>query len=61
MTTARGDGGYVYEIRGMPTWDVNKALEGRVPGAAGTFSGNPVRGELENVVPVTGWDSRSSM
>ena len=45
-----GNGGYVYEIRGVPTWDVNKALEGRVH-SAGTYGGNPVRGELENAIP----------
>lgn len=44
-----GEGGFVFEIRGVPTWNVNRALEGRVPGPLG-FQDNPMGGELENVV-----------
>jgi hypothetical protein len=45
-----GEGGYVYEVRGVPTWDVNKALQGRV-GAPGSFRGNLMHGENEYVIP----------
>jgi hypothetical protein len=42
-----GEDGIVYEVRYVPTWDVNKALEGRVLQPDGTFGGNPARGENE--------------
>jgi hypothetical protein len=37
-------------IRGVPTWDVNKALEGRV-GTTGSFRGNLMHGEGEYAIP----------
>jgi uncharacterized protein DUF4157 len=45
-----GEGGYVYEIRGVPTWDVNKALQGRV-GPTGSMRGNLMHGEGEYAIP----------
>jgi hypothetical protein len=45
-----GAGGWVYEIDGMPTWDVNQLLEGQ-RATPGGFAGNLMSGELENVVP----------
>lgn len=45
-----GEGGWVYEIRGVPTWDVNSDLEGRVQTAAG-FRGNLMFGENERAIP----------
>jgi Domain of unknown function (DUF4157) len=44
-------GGYVYQIKGVPTWDLNKALQGRVPTGGGTFGGNLMHGEVEYVIP----------
>jgi hypothetical protein len=35
---------------GVPTWDVNKALEGRV-GTTGSFRGNLMHGEGEYAIP----------
>jgi hypothetical protein len=46
-----GEGGYVYEIRGVPTWNVNKNLEGRVPTGGGRFRGNLMHGENEYAIP----------
>jgi uncharacterized protein DUF4157 len=48
-----GEGGYVYEIRGVPTWDVNKALEGqvKVAGMPGHHRGNLMHGEGEYAIP----------
>lgn len=43
-------GEWVYEIRGMPTWDVNQVLEGQVQ-TAGGFRGALMSGELENAIP----------
>lgn len=43
-----GDGGWVYEIDGTPSWDVNKELQGRVRRPDGTFGDNPMRGEQEH-------------
>lgn len=45
-----GEGGWVYKIEGVPTWDVNRLLEGRrmTPGG---FAGNLMVGEMESVVP----------
>lgn len=43
-------GGWVYEIRGVPTWNVNKALEGRV-GSTGNFRGNLMHAEGEYAIP----------
>jgi hypothetical protein len=45
-----GEGGWVYEIRGVPTWNVNKSLEGRVPTGGGTFRGNLMYGEGEYAI-----------
>lgn len=45
-----GEGGWVYDVRGVPTWDVNKALEGRVQ-TPGGFRGNLMRGENERAIP----------
>ncbi|MFZ0548631.1 MAG: hypothetical protein WAM60_24490, partial [Candidatus Promineifilaceae bacterium] len=43
-------GEWVYEIRGMPSWDTNALLEGRVK-TPGEFKGNPMYGELEQAIP----------
>jgi len=45
-----GEGGWVYKIRGTPSWDVNAALEGRVPAPDGTYRGNIVPDENEHAV-----------
>jgi len=45
-----GEGGWVYEIRGVPTWDVNTLLEGRVR-TPGGFRGNLMYGENELAIP----------
>lgn len=45
------EGGYVYEIRGVPGWEVNTALEGRVAKPDGTFRDNLMSGELETAIP----------
>jgi hypothetical protein len=45
------EGGWVYEIQGVPTWDVNKDLEGRVLGGNGLYRGNLMRAEVEQAVP----------
>ena len=45
-----GDGGYVYEIRDVPTWDVNKNLQGRVD-TGGGYRGNLMHGEGEYAIP----------
>mmetsp|Transcript_49431 Transcript_49431/g.107070 ORF Transcript_49431/g.107070 Transcript_49431/m.107070 type:complete len:326 (+) Transcript_49431:209-1186(+) len=49
------EGGYVYEITCVPTWDVNEALEGRREKTwlAGEkhFAGNLVNGEHEGAIP----------
>ena len=44
-------GGWVYELRGVPTWDVNSDLEGRVERPDGTYRDNLMRGEVEYAVP----------
>lgn len=46
-----GKGGWVYEIRGVPSWDVNSQLVGRVKGAGGAYRGNLMSGENEIAVP----------
>ena len=43
-------GKYIYKIKGMPTWDINQLMEGQ-RGDTGNFSGNIMRGELENAFP----------
>jgi hypothetical protein len=45
-----GEGGWVYEIRNVPTWDVNALLEGRVKTPEG-FRGNLMVGEGESAIP----------
>lgn len=45
-----GEGGYVYEIRRVATWDVNKNLQGQVPSGGG-FRGNLMHGEAEYAIP----------
>jgi hypothetical protein len=44
------EGGWVYDIFGVPTWDVNSSLEGRVP-VAGMYRGNLMYGEVEQAIP----------
>ncbi len=44
------DGGWVYQIDGMPSWDMNASLEGRVPRPDGTYGGNPMPGEHEHAM-----------
>lgn len=44
------EGGVVYQIDGVPTWDVNRALEGRVKNPDGTFGGNLMHGEQEHAI-----------
>jgi len=47
-----GEGGYVYEIRNVPTWHLEQALEGQIRDPAGTFGRQlVVKPELESVVP----------
>jgi hypothetical protein len=45
------EGGWVFELRGVPTWNVNSDLEGRIRGPGGRFRDNPARGENEGAVP----------
>ncbi|MBI5209445.1 MAG: hypothetical protein HY927_05660 [Elusimicrobia bacterium] len=45
------DGGWVYDIRGVPTWDLNTDLDGRVRRPDGTYRGNLMHGEAEQAVP----------
>ncbi len=44
-----GAGGWVYEIEGVPSWDVNKHLDGRIQ-RSGLSVRNPVRQEQEHAV-----------
>ncbi len=44
------EGGYVYKIEGVPTWDVNRALQGRVR-TPGGYRGNLMHGEGEYAIP----------
>ncbi len=46
-----GEGGYVYEVRRVPTWDVNKNLQGRVATGGGEYRGNLMHGEGEYAIP----------
>jgi hypothetical protein len=43
-------GGWVYEVSGVPTWDVNSELEGRVKRGDGNFRGN-LMSEAESAIP----------
>jgi hypothetical protein len=45
-----GDGGWVYEVRGVPSWEVNSDLEGRVRRSDGTYRGN-LMSEVETSFP----------
>lgn len=45
-----GEGNWVYRIRGMPSWDANTLLEGRVRTISG-FRGNKMHGEGEHSLP----------
>ena len=45
-----GEGGWVFEIRKIPSWDVNTLLEGRVQTLSG-FRGNLMHGENETAIP----------
>ncbi|MCP4449071.1 MAG: hypothetical protein GY811_27610 [Myxococcales bacterium] len=45
-----GEGGYVFEIRGVPTWDTNTHLDGQMK-RSGLAVRNPVRGEQEGAIP----------
>ena len=45
-----GEGGWVYEIRKVPSWDVNTLLEGRVR-TPGGFRGNIMHAENEIAIP----------
>jgi hypothetical protein len=44
------EGGWVYELHGVPTWDVNSDLDGRVE-TPGGYRGNLMHGEYEYAVP----------
>lgn len=46
-----GKGGWVYEIRGVPSWNVNRQLEGRVKTIQGMYRGNLMHGENEIAIP----------
>lgn len=46
-----GAGGWVYEIRDVPSWNVNRQLEGRVKTIAGGYRGNLMHGENEIAIP----------
>ena len=43
-------GDYVYEVRGMPTWDINQVMQGQVR-TPGGFRGALMPGELESAIP----------
>jgi hypothetical protein len=45
-----GEGGYVYEIEGVPHWDVNQLLQGRVK-TPGGYRGNLMSGEHDLAIP----------
>lgn len=46
-------GGWVYEIEGQPSWNVNQLLEGRVPKPGGGFESNMMRAENEQAILAT--------
>lgn len=48
-----GEGGFVYDVRGVPTWDTNALLQGRRPvaGGLGGYGGNLMAGEIESAIP----------
>ena len=43
-------GRYVYKIRGMPAWDLNEVMQGRVDTGLG-YRGPLMHGELEHAIP----------
>ena len=45
-----GEGGVVFQIEGVPTWEVNLALQGRVQRPDGSYRGNLMHGEHEHAV-----------
>jgi hypothetical protein len=45
-----GEGNWIYLIEGMPSWDANGLLEGRIPRPGG-FRGNALFGECEHAIP----------
>ena len=45
-----GEGSWVYDVRGVPTWDLEAALAGRVQRADGTFRGSLMH-EAEAAIP----------
>jgi hypothetical protein len=45
-----GEGNWVYLVDGIPSWDTNALLEGKISGLAG-FRGNQMRGEGEHSIP----------
>jgi hypothetical protein len=47
-----GDGGWVYEIDGVRSWDVNAHLQGRVQMPDGTFGSNLMQAEAEKAILV---------
>lgn len=44
------EGGWVYQIEAVPTWDVDKELQGQVPRPGG-FGDTPLKEELELAIP----------
>ncbi|MHB2018929.1 MAG: hypothetical protein ACYCW6_18440 [Candidatus Xenobia bacterium] len=47
-----GQGGWVYDVEHVPTWDVNALLEDRIPNPDGFgYRSNPVYGENEMAIP----------
>ena len=48
-----GEDGYVYEITCVPSWDVNKHLQGRIKSSqwASKYGGNLANGEHEFAIP----------
>jgi hypothetical protein len=45
-----GEGGWVYEVDGVPAWDVNANLEGRVKMPDGSFGSNLMQGEAKQAL-----------
>jgi hypothetical protein len=46
-----GDGGWIYEIRDYPGYDVNQLLEGKISSGMGGYRSNSMVGEQEIAVP----------
>lgn len=47
-----GDGGWIYEIEEVPSWNVEKELEGKVP-IPGGYGNCPIPAELESAIPAS--------